>query len=104
MDLKKLRTGNSSNLSINSVSRQSSLESGASSPTGKASKRQKLSRLLPGRRSRRSSIQADNRNGSRDDTASSTLLPIPKVDPKDLNLADSGDEDLITLEDDDPLL
>lgn len=88
MDGKKLSTANSSNPSLNSSGRRSSIDSTHS--TKGSSTRNKLARLLPGRKAGRASIQND----------SSPKNEAPIIDPKDLNLVDSGDDDLLTFDDD----
>jgi hypothetical protein len=94
MDGKKLSGANSSNLSLNSSGRRSSIDSTHS--TKGSSTRNKLARLLPGRKARRASIQNDpSRPGS-----GGPQNEAPIIDSKDLNLVDSGDDDLLTFEDD----
>jgi hypothetical protein len=94
MDLSKIRPSNSSNPSLSSTGRRSSIDSTTSNT---ASTRNKLSRLLPGRRSsknRRSTAQVDPTS----DIGKNENLPI---DPKDLNLVDNVDDPLIAVEDED---
>jgi hypothetical protein len=94
MDDKKLRTANSYN-SLSSSGRRSSVDSTRS--LSRVSTRNKLSRLIGSKKRRPSATQ-------RDLSLSQSLTgdPSSPIDPKDLNLVDSGDDDnLVTLEDDD---